>query len=307
MPPQVLRVFIILVTIAVVFFIQALPTAYFSPENIFSITKSRLQIPNDVLFTRLSTLRPTGLTSADAALRSRIVSTESKLLYFKFGPDVIRDCTFCNTEDPNSYLYYALPAILAPHLFNLCVLALVTSGLFAGKEGAVWRTPATIAAMAIGLTEVYVVSSYNHLDNGRATRLEDIDAFFWKMRIYRCLALAALDGVFAWLLFLSSTNRAFLNPPSAAERVETSIRILEAAKVKVGHVSIIQNTIERDQELKAQNHHFWMQESQAMGAIMEEKEVVDGVNDALENRIDMATVLTEAKGYASGIVEAFQR
>jgi len=219
-PRNVSRALLILFITALAFFVNTLP--FFSPENIFSRTASRLQIPTDVLFTRLLGLRPTGLTPADELLRTKINSLESRLLYFQFGPDVIKDCQFCNAEDPNSYLYYALPGILAPHLFNLCVLALVTSGLFTGKEGGIWRTTATIAALAVGLVEVYMVSSYKHQGNARATRLEDIDTFFWKMRIYRGVALSALDGLLGYLLYLSSTNRAFLTPPSAAERVEAS-------------------------------------------------------------------------------------
>jgi hypothetical protein len=299
-PPKVARALLILFVTSLAFLVTTLP--FSSPENIFSHTASRLQIPTDVLFTRLASLRPTGLTSADETLRSKVNSLESRLLYFQFGPDVIRDCQFCNAEDPNSYLYYALPAIVAPHLFNLCVLALVTSGLFTGKEGGIWRTTATITALAVALVDVYFVSTYKHQANARATRLEDIDTFFWKERIYRGITLSAMDGFLGWLLYLSSTNRAFLNPPSTAERVETTTRILEGVTNKMNSVTIMRNTIERDEELKARSNVYWAHEGRVMGEAMEDKEVVEGVNNALENRINLATISKEAETYARSVV-----
>ena len=44
-------------------------------QNVFTTTRSRLHIPTDVLFTRLSNLRPDGrLTSIDEALRAKITT-----------------------------------------------------------------------------------------------------------------------------------------------------------------------------------------------------------------------------------------
>lgn len=299
-PAKVSRALLILLATAFYFFLQTFP--FSSPENIFGRTASRLQIPTDVLFTRLSGLRPTGLTPADEILRTKLVSLESRLLYLQFGPDVIRDCQFCNAEDPNSFLYYALPAILAPHLINICALALVTSGLFTGKEGAIWRTTATIAAIAVALIEVYSISSYSYQANARATRLEDVDNFFWKTRIYSRLAIAAMDGVLGWLLYLSSTNRAFLTLPTAAERVESTTRLLDGVKNRMNSVTIMRNTIERDEELKAWTNGYWQQEGRMMSDAMEEKEVVEGVNNALESRINMSIISKEAEAYASAVV-----
>lgn len=277
------------------------------PENLFAITDSRLQIPTDVLFTRLARLRqPGNLTPRDQILRSNINSLESRLLYFQFGPDVIADCQFCNSDNPNDYLYYALPAVLAPHLFNLCVLALVTSGLFTGKEGALWRTTATLAAIAVAIIDVYFVASYKYQDNSRATRLEDIDGFYWRMRIYRCLAIAALDGFLGWVLYLSSTNRAFLDPPSPAERVESATRNLDKVRNKMSTVGVLRNTINRDEDLRSRSQVYWVHEGRLMGEAMEEREVVEGVNDALTSRINMATITQDAENYARSVVEPLQ-
>ncbi|RDW91467.1 hypothetical protein BP5796_02632 [Coleophoma crateriformis] len=299
-PANVARALAILFITAAGFLFKSLP--FFSPENIFSLTQSRLQIPTDVLFTRLSGLRTAGLTATDDILRSKINSLESRLLYLQFGPGVITDCQFCNVEDPKSYLYYALPAILGPYLYNLCILALVTSGLFIGKEGAVWRTTATLAGSAIALLEVYLVSSYHYQGNARATRLEDLDAFYWKMRIYRSLMIAAVDGVIGWVLYLSSTNRAFVNPPSTAERVETATRIVEMMRSKLNAMGIVRNTVNRDTDLRTRSQNYWVQESMIMGALMEDREVIDGVKNALENRINMQTIATDAGTYAENIL-----
>jgi hypothetical protein len=239
-------------------------------------------------------------------LRSNINSLESRLLYFQFGPDVIADCQFCNSDNPNDYLYYALPAVLAPHLFNLCVLALVTSGLFTGKEGALWRTTATLAAIAVAIIDVYFVASYKYQDNSRATRLEDIDGFYWRMRIYRCLAIAALDGFLGWVLYLSSTNRAFLDPPSPAERVESATRNLDKVRNKMSTVGVLRNTINRDEDLRSRSQVYWVHEGRLMGEAMEEREVVEGVNDALTSRINMATITQDAENYARSVVEPLQ-
>lgn len=278
----------------------------FAPENIFTRTQSRLQIPTDVLFTRLAALRPTGLTPTDNLLRGKLNSLDSRLLYFKFGPDVLTECTFCNADDPTSYLYYALPSILTPHLLNLVVLALVTSGLFVGKEGAVWRTTATIGAASLALLEIYAVAAYPAQGNARATRLQDLDFFFWKMRIYRGVAVAALDAVLGWVLYLSSTNRAFVLPPSPPERLELSARIIEAARAKLNATGILRNTILRDNVLRDRNMQYWVREGQVMGSVMEDRSVIEGVNNALENRIDMARISADADGYVNGIFTPLQ-
>ncbi|KAF4625243.1 hypothetical protein G7Y89_g12925 [Cudoniella acicularis] len=302
-PPIVSRALCILFLTAIFFFTCTLPP--FSPENIFSLTSSRLQIPNDVLFTRLLALRPAGLTAADNILRTKISSLESRLLYFHFGPDVMTNCQFCSAEDPNSYLYYALPALMAPHLFNLTILALVTSGLFTGKEATGWRTPATLAATAMAFLDIWLVSTFKHGENARATRLEDINTFFWKMRVYRYIGLAVIDGLLGYVLYLSSTNRAFITPPSTAERVEASNRILDATRSKMSAIAILRNTINRNEGLRERSRDYWVTEGRLMGELMEEREVLEGVNNALENRINMQTIEGDAENYAQHVLGPF--
>lgn len=298
--PAVSRALAILFTTASVFLIKSLPT--FGPENVFAVTKSRLQIPTDVLFTRLAALRPFGLTERDDILRTKINSLESRLLYFQFGPDVIIDCPVCNPEYLPSYLYYTVPALMIPHLFNLVVLAIATSGLFTGKSGARWRNSATIAAAAIAILDIYSVGSYAYKDNARATRLEEIDTFYWKMRAFRCLTLATLDGVLGLVLYLSSTNRFFVTPPSTAERIELATRLVESTRSKMSAVGVLRNTVARDEELREKSTGYWVREGQVMGEIMAEREVVAGIQNALENRINMSNITADAEAYATGVI-----
>ncbi|KAL6852646.1 hypothetical protein ACO1O0_007194 [Amphichorda felina] len=285
-----------------IYLVKSLPP--FAPENIFLQTDSRLQIPVDVLFNRVSAIRPNNaLTASDYALRAKFVNMESRLLYLQFGPDVLADCPFCNVDEPKSYFYYALPALLWPHLFNLIAIAAVTSPAWTSRHGAQWRTLATIAAGVLGALEIYLVSSYNHQANSRALRLHQLEMFYWSMRNYRLLALAALDALLGWALYLSSTNRAFSNPPTPAERVEMVNRGLVTAKSKLSALAIVRNTALRDEDLRSRSHAYWTHEVRLMSEVMEDREVVEGVNDALSNRISIQHITRDAEAYAQTVLQ----
>lgn len=301
-PKSVNRALGILWTVAVIALISTFP--YFSPENIFTTTQSRLQIPTDVLFTRLSSpvFRPLGLTDTDNAIRQKFTSIDSRLLYLKFGPAVMSQCSFCNAEEPTTYFYYALPAILTPHLFNICILGLVTSGLFVGSETTIWRRTATIAGFAAAGIDVYMVSSYNHQENARATRLEDVNAFFWKMRLYRSLAIAAMNGLLGWAIYLSSTNRAFVTPHTSVERLEVATRQLELVRSKMGAIAVMRNTIVRDAELRTQTQSYWVEEGRVYAEAMDDREVVEGVNNALSDRINISSITKDADSYSKNLL-----
>lgn len=298
LPGPVFRCLLALLAISIILLAKTLPIL--SPENIFRVTQSRLQIPVDVLFTRLSALRP--MTPADTALRARFVNLESRLLYLQFGPDALGSCPFCKSDEPISYLYYALPALLAPHLFNLVILAAATSSSLSGREAASWRRAATLSAITLAAADIYLVSTYPYQSNARALRLEEIEFFFWTARARRYICLALLDGLLGWALYLSSTNRAFVLPPTPAERVESVVRILGAAKSKLNAAGIVKNTAFRDDELRTRSQVYWAQEGVVMRDIMEEREVVEGVNDALANRIDITGIERDAEMYAANVL-----
>lgn len=123
--------------------------------------------------------------------------------------------------------------------------------------------------------------------------------------MYRGIVIALADVLVAGLLWLSSTNRMFVVPPSAAERMETAMRVLENARGKLNAVGIMRNAVVRDEGLRRKGEAYWRQEGQVMGEVMDEREVVEGVRNALSGRIQVDLVEEEARKYAEGIT-AFQ-
>lgn len=301
-PPQVRIALGLLFFLSATCLLKTLPI--FTPENLFSRTQSRLQIPVDVLFHRTATLRPGNtLTATDHALRAKFVNLESRLLYLQLGPSVLADCPFCNVDEPKSYFYYALPSILWPHLANLIAVAVVTSPSWTGRPGSRWRTLATIASFILAGLEAYVVGSYNYQANARALRLSDIDFFHWSMRNYRLVGLAALDGALGLLLYLSATNRAFAQLPSPADRVDDVTRALMTVKSKLSAIGIVNNTAMRDEDLRSRSEKYWAHEVRLMREVMEEREVIEGVNDALTNRINIDSISRDAESYSNSVLE----
>ncbi|KAI1340105.1 hypothetical protein F5Y15DRAFT_64203 [Xylariaceae sp. FL0016] len=301
LPRPAFRALLLLGLTSAFFLLLALPL--FSPENIFIRTQSRLQIPTDVLFSRLSTLRPGKvLTDADTVLRAKFVNMESRLLYLQFGPAVLSQCPFCTADDPRSYFYYALPPLLAPHLVSLVALSLATSDLVSGSLGARWRKPAAIAALLLAVFDVYAAHGYNYQRNARATRLAELDLFYWHARAYRNLALAALSALTATALYLSSTNRFFVAPPSPAARVEAVAKGVQNIRSRINAVGIVKNTSIRDEELRGRLMAYWAHEGRLMREVMEEREVVEGVNDALTNRINIGDISRDAETYAGNML-----
>ncbi|RDA90558.1 hypothetical protein CP533_5671 [Ophiocordyceps camponoti-saundersi (nom. inval.)] len=301
-PPRIQPALFLLFVATATYLIRTTPS--FAPENIFVLTQSRLQIPVDVLFTRLASMRlGEKLTAQDEALRAKFVNQESRLLYFQFGPAVLGDCPFCNVDDPATYFYYALPDLLRSHLANLIVIALVTSSAWTGVHGSRWRILATIAAAVVAVADVFIVKEYDYKSNSLALRLHEIDFFHWSMRCYRLISLAVIDGLLGWLIYLSCTNRAFAKAPSPVERVDALTRALLSVKSKMSAMGIIRNTALRDTDLRSQSQAYWMHEVRLMGEVMEEREVVEGVNDALSNRIDMQAVLRDADAYSQAVLQ----
>ncbi len=290
----------ILFVSAVIALISTFP--YFAPENIFTTTSSRIQTPNDVLFTRLAIARGgSELSEGDNILRPKIASLDSRLLYFAYGPDVLTHCSFCNSDEPMTYLYYALPSIILPHLLHTFALGLATSSGIAGKYTNQWRSIAAMTGMGFAISECYLFGSYDWKLNARAHRPEEYVHFYWRMRIFRGITIALVDALFAGLFWLSSTNRMFVVPPSAAERMETAIRTLENARGKLNAVGILRNVVVRDEGLRIKTEGYWRKEGQFMGEVMDEREVVEGVRSALSGRIQVAKVEDEARKYAEGI------
>lgn len=199
-------------------------------------------------------------------------------------------------------MYYAIPDLLWPHLINWAAVTLVTSRLVTGRTGPQWRTYATIAGVVIAGLDIYLVVTYNHLANRRMTKLQELDFFYWNARVWRAVALAGLDVLLSGLMYLSATNRAFVNPPTAAERIEAVTRVLGGIKGKVNALGVVKNTSSRDEELRARSTAYWNHEVRLMRDVMEEREVIEGVSNALENRIDIESISRDADLYAASML-----
>ena len=306
LPPAAFRAVAVLALASALLVFAALPI--FAPENLFVKTQSRLQIPPEVLFNRVSTLRPDNvLTESDEVLRARFVNLESKLLYLKYGPDVMAGCTFCSSDDPRIFFYYALPSIAVLHLLNLFVVGLSTSRPVSASYGPPWRKLATMVAIALAALDVYLLDSYSYKDNARALRLSEVDFFHWRARAYRLVALAALDSLLAAAVYSSSTNRAFAKPPGAADRAEHVLAVLGQTRSKLNALGTVMNTVSRDEELRRRNAAYWVQEGDIMRGVMEEREVVESVTDALENgRLHIENIEKDAAAYADNITSALR-
>ncbi|ROT42473.1 hypothetical protein SODALDRAFT_287746 [Sodiomyces alkalinus F11] len=287
-------------------FLLVRSTPFFAPENVFQATQSRLQINTDVLFNRLRSLRPDNvLTPDDEALRSKFVNLESRLLYFQYGPDVLAACPFCSSDDPGSYFYYALPALLAPHVLNLLVLAAATSRLFSGHHGPRWRPRVTLAVVGLALLDVYLLSAYDARANAAALRLSELDFYFWSARALRLVALAALDAGLAFVLYLSSTNRAFSTlAASPAARVDGLARGITLVRRRVSALYFVRSATAWDENLRSRSDAWWARDARFMGEVMQEPEVAESVNDAIgSGRVDLEKINSEAEGYVRAALQ----
>lgn len=215
---------------------------------------------------------------------------------------MLASCPFCVSDEPKTYLYYALPAIVGPHLLNLVVLSIATSATVAGAEAARWRRTAAMASAVVAGLDIWVVSTYNYGANARATRLADIDMFFWTSRALRHGALGLVDAAVAALLYASATNRLFAAPPDPAARVEAVTRQLLATKSRLSAVGIVKNTNLRDTDLRERIAAYWTHEGRLMHEVMEDREVVEGVNDALANRIKIQDISRDAENYVLNVL-----
>ena len=105
----------------------------------------------------------------------------------------------------------------------------------------------------------------------------------------------------AGLLYLSSTNRMFVTPISVPERMESALKLLEQSRGKMNAMGIMRNAVVRDEGLRRRTEAYWIKEGKVMGEIMAEREVVEGVRSALENRVQVGRVEDDARRFSEGI------
>lgn len=275
--------------------VLALISTYFQPDNIFVLTDGRVQTTTEVLFNRLATRRE--LTPREEILKAKFKSRDSRLLYFTYGPYVLADCPFCTSSSPYDYFLYAIPSMVAPHIFNTAVIGLVTSKLFSGPEAARWRTLGTCGAVFLAVAELYITGTYDFSANASTTQTGEIYFFYWRMRLYRGLAIAAVDALLGWILWLSATNRFFVRQLTLPEKVEALSRAAEVVNFRLQAVGSVRNTVIRDDVLREAIAKYWAEEK----GLFEEREVVDAMKVAM-SRTDLQQLAFAADQKSKSIV-----
>ncbi|KAK5110737.1 hypothetical protein LTR62_005614 [Meristemomyces frigidus] len=283
-------------------FLSTLP--FFAAPNLFRQTQSRLQTPAGVLMTRVAALRP--LTARDEQLRKVLEhgGLDARLLYARFGPHVLLHCTLARPGDANAglmYLFYAFPSIVAPHLLHLAVLGIASSGLLCGQEASRWRTFAAIAGVVLGVAEVWLLAIYDDTGNMRSTRVSEIDFFHWKVRVWRGIGIAAVDGLLGWVVWLQATGRAFLTPSPPGEKLVEVARGLEALLGLTRGLGVLRNGTVRDRGMRAKTECYWVKEGEVMRDVLEEPVVLEAQRSALR-RTDLSRVGREAEGYVDSVL-----
>lgn len=282
--------------------VAALPVC--SPENVLAVTRSHPTTSAGLILTRLATMRAPHERDA-VLLGDKFASKASRLLYYKYGPAVLADCPFCSSQDPTTYLVYALPAVVAPHLASALLVGLATSAPVTGPEGRQFRVPAAYAAAALAAVDVYFLVSWDPVQgNEKARVLSEVDFFFWTSRVYRHLGLALLHVVLAAAVYASCTNRFFVVGPTVAERID-AVReaMLGGVNMKVRSANVLKNTVARDAELRAMEAAYWAHEGQVMQEAMESEEVAESMRDAVENRrINMEEMDRMAEGFTARVM-----
>jgi hypothetical protein len=283
----------------------------FSPSNanIFILTNSRLAIPNDVLFTRLATVRPNNiLLSTDEVLRERFTSLAVRKFYLRFGPSTILSCPFCTPLDPSTYLLYHFPLnIVLPHLLNFLILSLCTSAPLAGTTPSTWRFLFLTGATALGALDAWVSTTYNPpIDQ----HMPAPSGLFWVLSVLRPLALCIADLLAAFLLYASSTNRFLLFAPQrsanpavihrqTAELVNKAGLALSSAATKLRATNVARNAVVRDDALKHSDAAYWAE------VVAEEDESVGGAGAAAEGQASVPRGIWDDEDVQAAIARAY--
>lgn len=271
-------------------------TPYFTPENVFTATSSRLfHTPADVLFTRLSKLRE--LTPADEVLRSRLQSKEGRIVYAKYGPQPLVECNWCTIEEPETFFYYLLPRIVLAHLAHIFVLGVVTSGGFS-RWGRIWRTQATIAGLGLLLAEVTALRNI-----GVANGL-DVIWVFWRVAMGRGVGMAAVDAVIGAMVWLTATRRWNFgwDQKVLEERLEGIEKNLGAAAGILQGTYFVKQGVLRDQGLRNKMEEWWTHEVRAGRDAEDDDEVRKIKLDSLPQRMEMGKLEEEAKVKSEGLM-----
>lgn len=276
----------------------------FSYENLITKTNSRIQTPQNVLWERVASKRPGhNLTLLDEKLKDRLASTDGRCLYLMHGPDVTGNCPFCSSDEPRTFLYYALPAILSPHLFNMIVLGLATSSNVAGKEGNRFRTPVVLLGCLFAASEILIWLNFDWKTNASVTKGTDLFHFFGWARLGRGAGIAIIDSGLAWFLWATSTNRLMVISPPARERVDEVLKQLGTTSKRLTAMGIIRNATVRNEELHQKELDHWKIDEAKMQEVVSHKSVQKAMLKAKsQGRLDADKLERDAQAYVEAIL-----
>jgi hypothetical protein len=204
------------------------------------------------------------------------------------------NCIWCSTANTDTYFMYAVPGILVPHLYHIFILGIITSSFFSGPEGSRWRIYATTAGAFLAATELVLVLRNDWKANTTKRVLSEVDFFHWRLRTYRLFAFAIVDGLLAWALWLTSTNRWLVQPPPLSAQIAAASMQLQVARLKVSLLSRLRSAVLSDDSLLAGSVKSWAEQERNVGEIEAEREVVDAKRLAL-SRMDVDRIRREAE------------
>ena len=164
---------------------------------------------------------------------------------------------------------------------------------------------ATIAGFVLGVAEFWFIANYDDRINARSTRISEIDFVYWKMQVWRGLAIAAMDGVLGWVIWLQATGRAFLTPVPTSERLMDHAKVLQATLGKTRGLGIVRNGTVRDAGLRKRMDSYWVKEGEVMEDVFEEPEVLEAQRQALL-KLDVTRVGQEAETYLDTVLGGVQ-
>ncbi|KAJ5304687.1 uncharacterized protein N7443_004347 [Penicillium atrosanguineum] len=318
------------------FLVLSLPFNPHAPEpNIFNLTRSRINTPTDVIFHRLTRLRPDGiLTDADNLLREKLTSVGARKVYLTFGSDALISCQFCSFDNLNSYLIYYLPFdVLLPHIVHLLILGVATSAPIAGREAARWRTKFTIAGLALAALDLWIVATYDALQSASpAVRAgqRPPSGLYYLITLLRPLAFVLCDVSCSLIVYLSATNRFFFKPPSPVDQLDNAVSAaltqITSANTKLHASSVARNAVVRDRSLKARDDAYWQTVAAAenpnrsalaepgkenltvINNIWDQEEVARAVSRAMAGQggVDLAQLGMNANEFVRGVTEGLE-
>jgi hypothetical protein len=215
-----------------------------------------------------------------------------------------------------SYALYALPGLLATHVFHFFVLGAATSEGIAGFEVKRWRTWALIGAAVLAVADLYASLGLEVKVDGQRPPV----GMYWLLRSVRPLLLCLYDAAMAGIIWASLTNRLIIFGGKVDEEVvkrrnqEALARAtlqLQTAQTKLRAANVLANSVVRDQRLRGVEAEYWQQIREVEGreglangmeGVWEDEEMQRAMANAYgQGNIDVSRMRSEAEGFVRAV------